>query len=134
MSLLDDLASKLVADGLGVLGTTLFLSSNALLPAGAGPLISLNETGGMQPSRTQNTRIATQHPTVQVLVRADTYSHARAKAWDVFSSLDGNFNLDLNGVRYLKIVARQEPTDMGIDSTGLRVQVVFNLEIEKVPS
>ena len=134
MSLLDDLAAKLVADGVGVLGTSLFLSSAAIIPAGNGPFISLNETGGMAPIRTQNTVRVTLRPTVQVLVRATSYTVARAKAWAAYQSLDGIFNTTLSGTAYRRIGARQEPTDMGLDATGKRVQVVFNIEIEKGPS
>lgn len=139
MSLLDDLAVKLVADGVGVLGTSLFLSSAAVIPAGNGPFISLNEVGGVAPTRIQNARaVATQRPTVQVLVRAGGagtgYQTARTKAWNAYQSLDGIFNTTLNGTFYLKVAAKQEPTDMGFDATGNRVQVVFNVEIEKYPS
>ncbi len=135
MSLLDDLAAKLVADAVGVLGATLFLSSRAVIPSGDGPFISLNETGGMAPTRVQNKASAnTQRPTVQVLVRAATYPVARAKALAAYQSLDGIFNATLSGTFYHKVTARQEPTDMGFDATGNRVQVVFNVEVEKVPS
>ncbi len=141
MSLLDDLAAKLVADGIGVIGTSIFWSSGAVIPSGAGPYISLNEVGGVQPTRIQNQRaVATQRPTVQVLVRSgavsgqSAWASARAKAWAVYQSLDGIFDTTLSGTRYLKIAAKQEPTDMGFDATGNRVQVVFNLEIEKYPS
>jgi len=134
MSVLDDLAAKLAADGVGVLASTIFLSSAAVIPAGDGPFISLNETGGTAPTRTQTAVRATLNPSVQVLVRAATYQAARAKAWDAYQSLDGVFNADLNGMRYLRIAAKQEPTDMMLDATGERVQVVFNLEIEKYPS
>ena len=135
MSFLDDLSAKLVADGVGVLGTTLFLSSGAVIPAGNGPFITLSETGGAAPTRVQNkTTAATQRPTAQVLIRASSYQVARAKAWAAYQSLDGIFNTTLGTTFYLRIAARQEPTDMGFDATGTRVQVVFNVEAEKQPS
>lgn len=138
--LLDDLAAKLVADGVIGVGS-LFLSSGSAVPTGPGPFLSLNEVGGTQPTRIQNDPApATKRPTVQVLARAGNFGSsfgavvARALADAAYDSLDGIFNTNLSGVRYLRIVAKQEPTDMGMDGTGARIQFVFNLEIEKYPS
>lgn len=134
MSFLDEIATKPVADGVGILGTSLFLSSASVIPAGTGPYTTISETGGIAPTRTQNrSGAATQRPTGQVLVRASTYPIARAKAWQYYQSLDGLFNVTLGGTFYLKVVARQEPTDMVMDGQG-RPQVVFNIEAEKQPS
>jgi hypothetical protein len=142
MSVLDDLAAQLVAQGVGVLGSTIFISSAAIIPVGMGPYITLSETGGVAPTRVQNVSTPnTQRPTVQVLVRAgriagvqEAYPAARAKSWAVYQALDGLFNVLLGTTWYLKVAARQEPTDMGFDATGVRVQVVFNLDVEKSPS
>ena len=134
MSVLDDLVARLVGQGVGTLGTNLFVSSKAPIPTGAGPYLSLNEVGGVAPTRTQNaSTIATQRPTVQVLTRALTTSAARTMAWNAYQALDGVFNTTLSGTFYLRIVAKQEITDMGLDGSG-RIQLVFNLEIEKQPS
>lgn len=138
---LDEIAAKLVASGIGVLGTNLFLSSKAVIPSGPGPYITLTETGGAavggfrgEGSRIQNkVGVATAHPTAQVSVRASTYPIARAKAKDAFLVLDGIYNTTLSGVFYLSITARQEPTDVGLDEAG-RVIVVFNIDCEKQPS
>ena len=141
MSVLDELAAKLVADGVGVLGTSIFIGSAAVLPGGDGPYITLLETGGIAPGgfrgeggRTQNQdSIATQHPTVQVVSRAKSYQAARAKAKAAFDSLDGTWNEILSGTYYLKITARQEPTDTGLDDAG-RVRITFNVDTDKAPS
>ncbi len=142
MSLLDDLAARLVAQGVGVLGMNIFLSSAAVIPTGMGPYLTLSETGGAAPTRVQNVNTPnTTRPTVQVLCRAgriagvqEAYPAARAMANAAYSAVDGVFNATLSGTWYLKITARQEPTDMGFDATGVRVQVVFNIDVEKVPS
>lgn len=132
MSILDDLASKLVADGVCTMSNDLFLGSGAVIPSGDGPFTSLNEVGGVAPTRVQNKSAAnTKRPTVQVLVRAKAYNVVRDKAAQVYASLDGIFNTTLNGNYYIKVTARQEPTDMGKDATGIRTQLVWNLEIEK---
>ena len=134
MSFGTDLITRLVAQGVGTFPGSLFQGSKAVIPAGAGPFITVSELGGVAPTRKQNqTAAATQRPTAQVLVRALTEPAARAKAWDAYQALDGIFNTTIGTTFYLRIVARQEPTDMGLDGAG-RIQFVFNLEAEKQPS
>lgn len=148
MSLLDDLAFRLVSQGVGKLATSsdsaqapalsIFKGSASPIPAGAGPFLTLAETGGPAPTRVQNkTTPNTRRPTVQVLVRAgripgvqEAYPAARAMSDAAYLALDGIFNTTLNGTFYIKVTARQDPTDMGMDATGGRALVVFNLDIE----
>ena len=142
MPFLDDVAAKLAIDGVGVLGVNIFESSAAIIPVGMGPYLSLWDTGGMAPTRVQNSRPPnTQRPTAQVLVRAgriagvqEAYPAARAMAMAAYVSLDGYFNVMINGTFYLSLMARQEIVDMGLDATGLRVQVIFNIQAEKSAS
>ena len=75
----------------------------------------------------------TQRPTAQVLVRAKSYSVARTKAKAAYAALDGVFNMTLSGTYYQSLVARQEPTDIGLDAEA-RPMIVFNVEAEKSPS
>jgi hypothetical protein len=141
MSFLDEIAAKLVSDGVGVLGTSIFFSSKAVIPSGNGPYMTITETGGSavggfrgEGSRTQNKEgISTAHPTAQILCRASSYQAARAMAKAAHTSLDGTWNETLSGTFYLSVTARQEPTDAGLDSAG-RAMVVFNLDSEKEPS
>ncbi len=131
MSLLDDLAARLVAQGVGTLGTNIFIASKAVIPTGAGPYLSLGGTGGVAPTRIQNkTTPNTRRPTVQVLVRASTTQAAMTMAEAAYAALDGVFNTTLSGVFYLNIKARQDITDMGLDASG-RIQLVFNLNVER---
>lgn len=142
MSVLDDIVTRLESQGVGLGGSDIFTSSASAPPEGMGPYISLTETGGMAPTRIQNKNsAATVRPTVQILVRAGDiqgvqqgYPAARAMAWSAYQALDGVIGVVLNGVIYISIRARQEPTDIGTDASGNRVQVVFNVEIEKQPS
>lgn len=137
---LDDIASLLVTAGVGTLGTNLFLSSKAVIPPGAGPYITLTETGGMgvggfrgEGGRVQNkARSSTVRPGAQVLVRASSYAAARSKSAAALVVLDGVWNTTINSVAYLSITARQEPTDAGVDEAG-RAVVVFNIDCEKQP-
>ncbi len=141
--LLDDLAARLVAQGVGALGVNIFLSSASIIPPGPGPYLTLSETGGVAPTRIQNkpNAAATVRPTVQVLVRAgriagiqEAYPAARTMSTSAYLALDSINGLTINGIVYVSVNVRQEPTDMGLDATGQRVQVVFNVDIEKQPS
>lgn len=134
MPFLDEIAERLVSAGVGVRSKTIFLGSHAKIPDGDGPFISLIETGGMAPTRIHNVATAhTQRPTAQIMVRASKYNVARAKAKAAYDALDGIFNTTLSGTFYQKIVARQEPTDVGLDAKD-RPMVVFNIEAEKQSS
>lgn len=134
MPFLDEVAARLVDQGVGVLGTDIFLTSRAVLPTGEGPYLTVTETGGSGPTRTQNQAgAATQRPTAQVMVRAKTYPVARTMAAAAYTALDGVFNTLLSSTFYLSMTARQEPTDIGLDEAG-RAMVAFNLEAEKLVS
>lgn len=135
MPFLDEIAAKLVGAGVGVLGTNIFLGSGALIPAGAGPFMTIIETGGSAPTRVQNKASAsTQRPTAQIAVRATSYATARAMSKAAYDALDGTFNATLSGTFYQKITARQEPTDMGLEEGTARRMLVFNIEAQKQPS
>lgn len=134
MPFLDELANRLVAQGVGVHGSNIFLGSGAVIPTGDGPYLSLTETGGSAPTRVHNYPGAhTQRPTAQVLVRAKSYSTALTMARAAYVALDGIFNTVLSGTFYQKLTVRQEPTDIGLDDPGRRM-IVFNVEAEKQPS
>lgn len=131
---LDDIAARLVSQGVGTKGTNIFLGSKSIIPEGAGPYLTLTETGGAGPMRVQNyTTAHVQRPTAQILVRAKSYLDARTMIANAYAALDGIFNTTINGVFYQRIVARQEPTDLGLDSNE-RPMLVFNIECEKARS
>ena len=132
---LDELAAVLVTQGVGVIDTNIFLSAAALIPTGAGPYLTLNETGGMAPTRIQNARPPnTQRPTAAIWVRAADYQDALTMIRAAYVALDGLFNVTLSGTFYLHITARQEPTDIGVLDGSGRAQLVFNIDAEKSPS
>lgn len=132
---LSDLAARLVAQGVGSLNVNIFISSKAIIPAGAGPYLTLADTGGSGPTRIQNqASAATQRPTAQILVRALSYSAAMVMARAAYVALDGVFNTTLSGTFYLSLTARQEPTDTGVPDGAGRVLIVFNIDAEMIPS
>lgn len=131
---LDEIAARLVSQGVGVIGSSIILGSKGVVPVGDGPYILVTETGGSGPTRVHNQTTAnTQRPSAQILVRAKSYLVARTKARDAYLALDGVFNTTLSGVLYHKIVAKQEPTDIGLDAQE-RPMVSFNIDVEKQSS
>jgi hypothetical protein len=140
-----DLQFLLSGDGVGTNAgpnKNLFVSSQKVLPAGAGPFLSLVETGGSTPENTQNSTIvpAYQRPGAQIVVRADSYPDAYAMARAAYNSLVkvrnqfvGSGYLSPTGTWYRKIRPLQEPFDMGLDADG-RPRVTFNVIGDKRPS
>lgn len=129
---LDEIATRLADQGVGTIGSNIFLGSRALIPSTDGPFLSLTETGGTAPYRIHNAP-AVQRPMAQILVRAKKYNIARAMSKAAYLALDGIYNTTLSGTFYQKVIARQEPTDVGLDSLE-RVMISFNIEVEKQPS
>lgn len=135
----DDIKDRLVAQGVGVYNTDIFISSKAAIPVGAGPFLSLIETGGSGSSKTQNDT-ATEHVTMQLVSRASTVAAARLmlrNAYNALGGANGLYNITINSTKYLSITSRQgSPTDIGLDDTGPngRVMFSFNIDAEKQPS
>jgi hypothetical protein len=130
---LDEICQWLVGHGVGVLGESIFKSSSAVIPAGDGPYMTVAETGGTAPLRTQEGARLLQRPGAQILVVAKAHAVSREMSRQAYAVLDGVFNTVVEGCFYVKITARQEPTDMGLDDLN-RARVVFNIDAEKVPS
>lgn len=130
-----EIAARLVDQGIGVLGQTLFVGAKASIPLGIGPYTSILETGGSAPERTHN-NTARQRPTAQITVRAKDAYAARIKAKAVYDALggaNGLWNVRLSSVFYLSLTTRQEPMDIGLDDNE-RQLFVFNIDAEKQPS
>ena len=135
MPVLHELRDRLVALGVGVSGSNIFLGSKAAIPTGDGPYLSLIETGGSGSASTHN-NTAVSRPTVQILCRAKGYDTARSKLKQAYDALGGDVglhNIVLSGTYYQHLKARQQPTDIGLDSET-RPMIVFNVDIEKNPS
>ncbi len=136
---LDELANRLIGEGVGLIDVSLFLGSSANLPrlgdTERPTFLTLIETGGTSGAGTHN-NTATERPTVQLKAHAAETLEARAllkAAYNALGGENGLHNVTLSGIFYLKIVPRQGPTDTGQDSVG-RPTYTFNVEIEKQPS
>lgn len=135
MPVLDELKDRLVAQSVGVYGSTIMLGSGAVIPTGNGPYLSLTETGGAGALTTHN-GTPVELVTVHVLVRAKSYSVARAMlkaAYDAFGGANGLHNVTLSGTFYQQLKARQNLSDIGLDEEKRRM-LVFNVDGMKEPS
>lgn len=114
-------ATKLAADGLGTLGTTIFVNTKPPTPDA---IISVFGYAGTPPDHTHDTS-GNRHPGIQVWVRASTAAAARATIESVYNDLDGIVNTSLSGTFFEGIFANQEPEPMGKDEPG-RSEFVVN--------
>lgn len=74
-----------------------------------------------------------ERPRIQVVVRGDGYAATRAKANNIFRSLDGFRTRTINGTTYHWMQAVQSPFQMEPDANN-RVRIGFNLDIMKALS
>jgi hypothetical protein len=139
----EELMFILSGDAVGVPQFNMFRSSAKVVPSGAGPFLSIIETGGTTPDNTHNSVIvpAYQKPGAQIVVRADAYPVAFAMARAAYNSLVkirneyiGSGELSATGTWYRKIRPLQEPFDLGLSADDKRVRVAFNVLGDKRPS
>lgn len=128
MALLDELGDYLSTNGVGTLGTDLFLG---FLPESPNAAVALYETGGSAPVRAMRSspgQPVARQPRVQVVARSTSYAAARSKAGDVYALLEGLGGVTLGATRYLWGGAVQEPFPLGRDGQQ-RVMVACNYDI-----
>jgi hypothetical protein len=90
----EEIVARLVAQGVGVFNTNIFVSPSASVPLDRTTL-SITESGGMSPLGEQGTIIAQQRPAARILVRASTYVAARAMARAAYDALSVVRNMTL---------------------------------------
>lgn len=135
MPVIDEIAAKLVAEGVGTVGSNIIKGSKGTIPDGDGPYLSLTETGGTGAARTHNST-AVERPTIHLLARAKSYLVARTMlkaAYDALGGAKGLHNVTLSGVFYQSITPRQQITDVGLDDRA-RPMLSYNIDIDKEPS
>jgi len=86
-----ELVAVLVAAGVGVYGTNIFISSKAVIPPGNGPYLNIVATGGLEGLRTQNvvSGPSYERPSAQVVVRAQSAAAAEAMSRAAYAALVG---------------------------------------------
>ena len=127
MGLLDDIGTLLVNNGLGTIGTNLFLS---LLPANvADASVVIIETGGSEPGYVHETaQASTERPSFQVIVRDSDPETARSKANTIWKLLSKQRNTLINSSKYLSIRPIQSPFPLGRDENE-RDQIIANYAV-----
>jgi len=142
-SLSNDIIARLVAQGVGESGVSLFASSKSTIPTGTGPYLHVKETGGTGPEFIHNTAMpATYRPAIQIVARAGddsdrviagAYDAAEDMARKAYDALVTVGNEVIGSTFYLSLTPMQEPFDLGLDSNG-RAQVAFNVMAVRRPS
>ena len=121
--MLSDIGNYLQVQGIGTLGTNIFLG---MVPDKPDNCIVLFEYAGSPPDLHWNG----EYPGLQVRVRNKSYTAARTKIGEVMAALHGLHEQTLSGTRYLLIKARSSPEILKRDNNN-RVELFVNFEIMK---
>jgi len=127
-TMLEALGERLQTDGIGTLGTDLFLS---LMPESPDACVALFEYGGQAPALTMGSGLyAINRPRVQVKVRSlrEDYPAAFTKAVACRDSLSGITNVSLSGVAFARVSPTTSVNPIGLDAND-RQQMSVNFEV-----
>lgn len=132
MAFPDEIANRLVAQGVGVINTNIFKGARAVMPTGPGPYLTIIEYGGPPPTRIQDDVLPNyDEPNFQLLVRGSDYQAVRIMLMAGRDALVSVVNLQLSGVFYLWIKVKQSvPIDLAADSAN-RTQLELNFSAFK---
>lgn len=124
--MLEDIAGYLAAEGLGTLGTDLFLG---LLPDQPDSCVALYAYPGRPPAwEHDGPQPALRYPRLQVLTRDPSYVAAESLARDASAALCALVNRPLGATTYGRVTPLQEPFPLERDASG-RVLFTCNYEI-----
>lgn len=130
MSLLDEIAAKLAAGGIGTVGSTIFIGE---VPPEPDAMVCLFNYGASPNDYTFGaTGAIIEYPRFQAIARATTYTAARSKIQSIYALLDAIVNETLSGTLYLRIYALGAPYDMPRDQNG-RYVAQCNFEAYRTP-
>lgn len=105
--LLPELGAFLSTQGIGTLGTDIFLGT---LPAEPDNCVALRDYGGLAPEHDLGTdHLRYEFPRVQVLVRNTDYVTGHMKAFDIVGDFEAIQDSTLSGVRYRCVDSLQSP-------------------------
>ena len=135
MPLLPEIAAYLVSQGLGTLGTTLFLSrmADAQVPAFITALFEMPGTLGERVM--ESSGMLLERPGLEVIVRGGPgeYAAAAAHAHAVWVALTAVANMTLSGTHYVAIDSTASPQDIGPDDHN-RPMISLTFIVTKEPS
>lgn len=116
---LEELATYMQANGIGTLGTNLFVGT---LPSTPDTCVGLQEYPGTQPAYALGGGLQVlEFPRVQVMTRAKLYNVARDKADDVWRLLGAITGQTLSGVHHLRVQALSNPFELPPDDTNRKL-------------
>lgn len=118
MTILEAVGDYLQAQGIGTLGTDLFL---AVMPESPDAVVCIYETQGFAPVETMGAAaFAVERPGLQVIARAarGDYPAARDAAVAVRNLLAGLVESTVSGVHIMRVSAEGSPLPMGEDQNG----------------
>jgi hypothetical protein len=127
--MLPDIAAYLAGEGLGTLGTDLFMGS---MPDPPNACVALYEYAGRPPGFVHDSpQPAIRYPRLQVLVRDDDYAGAVSRARSVYTALCGLVNATLGATTYGRVAPLGEPFPLARDESE-RVVVACNYEVTTI--
>jgi hypothetical protein len=127
MALLDSLGARLVADGVGTLASTIFLS---YLPNTPDSCVAVYEDRGNGADQVFGASVASiERPTIRVVARSprNDYPSARAKILEVRNSLGDIRDETISGVTFMCVIAESDPYPMGVDEYE---RAMFGLDLQ----
>lgn len=128
-TILEAVGNKLATDGLGTLGTNIFLS---IMPDTPDLCTAVYEYAGQSPLDTfgASVNIALDRPNVQVMTRAsrNEYVAARDRAVNVRNALAKVSNVNLSGIQVLRIAPASAINHIGLDEKDRPlITITFNV-------
>jgi len=123
MSVINDIAIYLQANGIGTIGTDIFLGYQPESPNNS---ITLYETGGYALDLAGFLR----YPTLQIMVRNTSYSAARTKIDSIIALMHRTVNTTINSTRYCSIYTTSDATSLGKDDQN-RSLLSVNFELTR---
>jgi hypothetical protein len=129
---LDDLVTVLESAGLGTLDLNIFVGVKAVIPAGPGPFITLQGTGGAHSEGTHNSTEVPAYvkPSAHIVVRCEDTDVAYALSVSAYNGIFKIRNQFINGCWWRQVSMVQEPFELGEDEQG-RPRWAFNVDCTK---
>jgi hypothetical protein len=133
--ILDEVGAFLEAEGVGIIGQTLFLGSMPQDEPGTGSqdaIMAVIEIPS-RPVLRNHDKALLELPRLQIQTRGAPYSYpvARQKAQDAWEALEAVTNQVLSGVTYLRIETQRSPYWLRTDDMN-RPHLVFDVECSRV--
>ena len=122
MSVAVDISGYIQSAGIATLGTDMFIGYQPETPYNT---VTLYETGGYPLDKAG----FLQYPTLQVIVRNESYGAARSKIDSIINLLHRTTNTTINSTKYCSIYTTGDATSLGKDDQN-RSRLSVNFELK----